>query len=93
MKSNLSKNASNRVTIESESFWIAWKVRILLMFKYKFKRKGKFISFVDQSIFFDYVKADLKIISGWDSWFSYYWSADNELTDKFVMQFYDKHLK
>ena len=92
LKCNISNNASNRVTLETESFWMAWKVGLLLMFKYRLKRKGRCIPFAGESIFLDYANDPIKINSGWDSWFAYYWSADNPATDEFLTKFFRKHM-
>lgn len=85
-------NASGRVSLESQSYWTSWRISILLMFKYGFKRKGVYIPPVtDESIYPDYIKEGVKIYSGWDNWTEYYWSADNEEADRFLKKFYDKH--
>ena len=92
-KVQICENAVGRITIETESFWLSWKINLLIKFKYQFKRKGRFILGLDEIVYRSFVKSGLIINSGWDIWCGYDWSADNVLTDQFLTDFYHKHLK
>ncbi len=48
---------------------------------------------IDELVYRDFVKSALIINSGWDIWGGYDWSADNDLSDEFLTEFYEKHLK
>lgn len=89
----LTRNASDQVTIETESYWLSWKINCLLMFKYRFRRKGRFILGLDEVIYHDFVKANLIINSGWDIWCGYDWSANCSEGNQFLIEFFERHLQ
>ena len=62
------------------------------MLRYGFYRSGGFVPAVtDEAVYPDFIRGKYKIQSGWDTWYGYDWFADNEATDKFLTQFYNKH--
>jgi hypothetical protein len=81
-----------RIRITTFGVWRSWKVSLLLMFRYGFYRRGVYIApITDDAIHPSYYRGKLKILAGWDNWFGYDWFADNEATNTFLRDFYDKH--
>jgi hypothetical protein len=69
-----------------------WRLCLLLVFRYGFVRKGRYIpAITDEAIFPDYVRFGLRIQAGWDNWMGYDLLAANERSDAFLRRFYAKH--
>ena len=84
--------ANGRLCISTFGLWRSWRVSLLLMFRYGFSRRGRFIPPVtDEAVYPRFHRCSLVIESGWDNWFGYDWFASNKETDEFLKQFYDKH--
>jgi hypothetical protein len=80
--------------IETSSYLASWKICLLLMFRYGFRREGKVVPpITDQAIYKDYVKDELRILSGWDNLRGYDWLANDLRSDMFLRDFYERHCR
>ena len=88
----LDKAANGHVWLHTESRRKAWKVSILLMFRYGFWRWGVWIPGVtDEAIYPDFRRGALRIHSGWDNWVGHDFLAANKQSDVFLTSFARRH--
>ncbi len=87
------KSDDGRLMLNTKGYWCSCKVSLLLKFKYGFKREGKNIGVGSpfETYYRNFIKGDLKIDSVWEGLAGYFWSAENQKTDKFLKDFYNKH--
>jgi len=78
--------------IETDSLLVRIKLGLILTFRYGFYRWGVWvIGVTDESIHPSFICFRKRILAGWDNWSGYYLLADNEETDSFLRDFYQKH--
>jgi hypothetical protein len=93
----LHTTGEGRVRITTFGVWRSWKVSLLLVFRHGFYRRGVYMpritEITDEAIHPSYHRGKLKILAGWDNWCGYDWFANDEATDAFLRDFYDKHCR
>ena len=81
-----------QVCISTKSILSAWRIKILLRFKYRFSRSGESVGFIsDDKILKGFVRNDILIECGIDSFDGIYWLATNPKSRKFLSEFYNAH--
>ena len=80
--------------ITTFSMWHSMRLRLLLRFRYGFKRHWPWMpAITDQAIHPDFVRGKEIIKAGWDHWYGYELLADNKETDIFLKGFHARHCK
>ena len=91
-KAELHNAANGLACIATRSRLQYWRLCLILVFRYGFLRRGRYVLPVtDDAIFPDYVRSGLRILAGWDNWLSFHLLAANEQSDAFLRRFYLKH--
>ena len=81
-----------QVCITTGSILSAWRIKILLRFKYGFSRSGESVGILsDDRILKNFVRNDILIECGIDPFDGIYWLATNPKSRKFLSEFYNAH--
>ncbi len=84
--------ADGRFGITTKSRFRAWRVTLLLMFRYGFRRRGVWIlPLGGEGISPSFHRGELEISAGYDNWSGYDWGAENAASDTFLRTFYRDH--
>lgn len=83
---------SGRIELVTESEETAWKLRNLLLNRYRFRRFGlRVLIMPDDAILPSFIRWHLWIRCGWLDWYGFHFRSANRWTDRFLLELAREH--
>jgi hypothetical protein len=91
-RTRVDRMANGHLAIWTNSWIRATSIAIRLRWFHGFKRTGKRIMTpIDESIYPDFVRGNVRILAGWEGHEGYHFLATNEESDAFLEKFFGSH--